>query len=194
MPFASDEQRKAVFAKKKLDPATEKQLEIQKLLTKTSGKMGMKKEEFAMFGGKVVTPSEKIKLQKQKEGKEVQKEKNKNNPERSSVSSKVTGREKEKQEILNKLKDKGFKITKSFESDPDEPEEDPMEFNTIELTEKQTLDAINGKRSALEINDSITGTTEDERLRHDIDVSNNLAKLEEQGKIKIENGVWKKVI
>ena len=34
----------------------------------------MKKDEFAMFAGKVVTPSEKIKLEKQKEAKEAQKE------------------------------------------------------------------------------------------------------------------------
>lgn len=75
MPFASDEQRKAIFAKKKLDPATEKQVEIQRLLAKTSRKMGIKSTEFAMFAGKVVTPSEKIKLQKQKEEKEKGKKK-----------------------------------------------------------------------------------------------------------------------
>lgn len=43
-----------------------------KLLGKTSGKMGMKKEEFAMHGGKVVTLKEKeqfIMKQKEKEKK-----------------------------------------------------------------------------------------------------------------------------
>jgi len=114
--------------------------------------------------------------------------------EKASLSSKVTGREQDKQDFITMLSNKGFKLKQTFESDPDEPDEDPIEFNTIEVTEKQTLDAVNGKRSALEINDLITGTTEDERLRNDIDVSNNLLKLETEGKIKIENGVWKKVI
>lgn len=40
-----------------------------KLLAKTSGKMGMKKEEFAMQGGKVVTLKEKEQFLKQKEKK-----------------------------------------------------------------------------------------------------------------------------
>ena len=64
------EQQKAIHAK---DPALRKALELSRLLGKTSGTMGMKKEEFAMHGGKVVTPSEKIKLQKQKEEKEKKK-------------------------------------------------------------------------------------------------------------------------
>jgi len=66
------EQQKALHAK-----STSSQDRL-KLLEQTSGKMGVKKEEFAMFGGKVVTPSEKIKLQKQKEEKEALKEKDKN--------------------------------------------------------------------------------------------------------------------
>jgi len=46
-----------------------------KLLAETSGKMGIKKEEFAMFAGKVVTPTEKIKLEEQKALKEKGKKK-----------------------------------------------------------------------------------------------------------------------
>ena len=56
-----------------LDAISTSHQDTFKLLAKTSGKMGMKKEEFAMFAGKVVTPSEKIKLQKQKEEKEKKK-------------------------------------------------------------------------------------------------------------------------
>ena len=66
------EQQKALHAK-----STSHQDRL-KLLGQTSGKMGIKSTEFTMFGGKVVTPSEKIKLQKQKEGKQqAQKEKEK---------------------------------------------------------------------------------------------------------------------
>ncbi len=54
------EQQKALHAK-----STSHQDRL-KLLGQTSGKMGIKKEEFAMFGGKVVTASEKIKLEEQK--------------------------------------------------------------------------------------------------------------------------------
>lgn len=71
MPL-TNEQRKAMFAKKH-DPAMEKTLSQAKLMAKTSGKMGIKSTEFAMFAGKVVTPSEKIKLEKQKEEKEARK-------------------------------------------------------------------------------------------------------------------------
>ena len=63
------EQQKALHAK-----STSHEDRI-KLLAQTSGRMGMKKEEFAMFAGKVVTPSEKIKLEKQKKEKEEGKKK-----------------------------------------------------------------------------------------------------------------------
>jgi len=70
------EQQKAIHAKKH-DPAMERTLSQARLTAKTSGKMGMKSTEFATFAGKVVTPTEKIKLQKQKEEKQAQKEKEK---------------------------------------------------------------------------------------------------------------------
>lgn len=68
----SDAQRKAMFAKN--NPSTSFEDKF-KLLAKTSGKMGIKKEEFAMFSGKVVTASEKIKLEEQKALKEKGKKK-----------------------------------------------------------------------------------------------------------------------
>ena len=60
-------QQKAIHAKE--NPSTSFDARF-KLLAKTSGKMGIKKEEFAMFSGKVVTASEKIKLEEQKALKE----------------------------------------------------------------------------------------------------------------------------
>jgi len=185
MADLTKEQLKAIHAKKSTSPIHRTLADLER----TSGKMGGFKSgrDFVMHGGKVVTPSEKIKLQKQKEEKEKEKQP-------FQKMSNVSGREKQKQDIIKKLKDKGFKLTTEISKDPDDPDDEGTEFTTIRITEKQTLDAINGKRSALEINDFITGITEDERLRHDIDVSNNLGKLEEEGKIKIENGVWKKVI
>lgn len=65
-------QEKAIHAKD--NPSTSFDARF-KLLAKTSGKVGMKKEEFAMFAGKVVTPSEKIKLEEQKALKEKGKKK-----------------------------------------------------------------------------------------------------------------------
>jgi len=68
----SKEQLKAIHAK---DNPSTSDIDRFKLLAKTSGKMGIKKEEFAMFAGKVVTPSEKIKLEEQKALKEKGKKK-----------------------------------------------------------------------------------------------------------------------
>jgi len=106
-------------------------------------------------------------------------------------------KEVQKKEILKMLKDKGFKLTTELSSDPvfdpDDPVGEEEEFTSIEITEKQTLDAINGKRTAKEINDFITGTTENQRLRFNIDAENKLSDLQDQGKIKFENNVWMKV-
>lgn len=104
-----------------------------------------------------------------------------------------TEKQKAKNKILEELKDKGFKLTTEIGKDPDDPDDEGTELTTIEITEKQTLDGVNDKRSALEIMDFITGTTENERMRFDIDTDNKLSELEDAGKIKIENGVWKKV-
>jgi len=75
MPFKNDAQRKAIHAKKSTSPIHRTLADLER----TSGKMGGFKSgrDFVMFGGKVVTPSEKIKLQKQKEEKEALKEKEK---------------------------------------------------------------------------------------------------------------------
>jgi hypothetical protein len=99
----------------------------------------------------------------------------------------------EKNKILQGLKDKGFKLTKEISRDEDDPEDEGKEFTTIEITEKQTLDGINGKRTALEITDFITGTTEEQRFNFDIDTDNKLSELQDAGKIKFEDGVWEKV-
>jgi len=70
--MAQTRQEKAIHAKKKHSPAMERHLRQAKLMKETSGKMGSFEsgKDFVMHGGKVVTPSEKIKLQKQKEEKE----------------------------------------------------------------------------------------------------------------------------
>lgn len=62
----------------------------------------------------------------------------------------------------------------------------------IEITREQTLNAVNGKRDALEIVDHLTGTTETERLRNNFSVTNGLFKLQQEGKIKLMDGKWLK--
>lgn len=115
--------------------------------------------------------------------------------EEKSDKPSVAPKQQSKESILQRLKGEGFMITTELSSDPDEPDDEPTEFTTVEITEKQTLDAIDGKSTAREMMDLITGTTEGQRLKFDIDTNNKLFELKNAGKIEVESGtnIWKKV-
>ena len=93
-------------------------------------------------------------------------------------------------DIIKMIHDKNLNIEKIDDVDDDG---NPISFLQINISKEKTLDAVNGKRDALEIVDHITGMTEEERLRNNITISNGLYELEKEGKIKIKSGKWVRI-
>ncbi len=99
--------------------------------------------------------------------------------------------------MMAKLNGRGIRIEK-FQLTPDELKEEESfgsyetERYEVQLSDKQILDSMNGKRNVTELIDHITGTNENDRLKAELLPSTHLGRLEKEGKAKLVNGKWER--
>ena len=96
--------------------------------------------------------------------------------------------EQTRSEFFKKLQDRGIKYP--MVEIGDEGNRAPE----ITLTREQTLNAINGNRTAEQIVDFATGTTQRDRLKYNVFVTNELYNLEQAGVISITDGKWMRIV